>query len=36
MSMSRETGLTTADVNALEKAMSDNRDLDPHEPIQFE
>lgn len=36
MSMSREAGLTTADVNALQKVICENRDREPHEPMQFE
>lgn len=36
MSISREAGLTSADVKALEKSMYENRDQDPHEPMHFE
>ena len=34
--ISREAGLTTGDVVALETSMNEGRDRDPHEPLQFE
>lgn len=35
-SLSREAGLTNADVTSLEQVMSERRGDDPHEPMTFE